>query len=162
MKCPFCKKDNDKVIDSRSSSGGFSIRRRRQCLECERRYTTYEKIEETPLRVMKKDGSRVPYDREKILAGLRKACEKRPVSTDALHTIVDEIEADIFDTFDKEVESSYIGEQVMERLRGLDKVAYVRFASVYREFQDISDFIKESAAAMVGGNKPTRGPDEQQ
>ena len=94
MKCPFCKKDNDKVIDSRSSSGGFSIRRRRQCLECGRRYTTYEKIEETPLRVVKKDGSRVQYDREKILAGLRKACEKRPVSADALDSLVDEMEAD--------------------------------------------------------------------
>ena len=151
MKCPFCKKDNDKVIDSRSSSGGFSIRRRRQCLECNRRYTTYEKIEEAPLRVIKKDGSRVPYDREKILNGLRKACEKRPVSTDVLLAMVDEIEADIFDKFDKEVESRYIGEQVIAKLKEVDKVAFVRFASVYREFQDISDFIKESAAVM--GNK---------
>ena len=148
MKCPFCKKDDDKVIDSRSSGGGFSIRRRRQCLECGRRYTTYEKIEETPLRVMKKDGSRVPYDRDKILNGLRKACEKRPVSTDALISMVDEIEADIFDRFDREVDSSYIGEQIMAKLKDLDKVAFVRFASVYREFQDISDFIKESAAVM--------------
>ena len=143
MKCPFCKKDDDKVIDSRSSSGGFSIRRRRQCLECGRRYTTYEKIEETPLRVIKKDGSRVPYDREKIVSGIRKACEKRPVSTDALIGMVDEIEADIFDKFDKEVESSYIGEQVMARLKDLDKVAYVRFASVYREFKDVSEFVEE-------------------
>lgn len=148
MKCPFCKKDDDKVIDSRSSGGGFSIRRRRQCLKCGRRYTTYEKMEETPLRVMKKDGSRVPYDREKILTGLRKACEKRPVSTDALISMVDDIEADIFDKFDREVESCYIGEQIMAKLKDLDKVAFVRFASVYREFQDISDFIKESAAVM--------------
>ncbi len=154
MKCPFCKKDNDKVIDSRSSSGGFSIRRRRECLECGRRYTTYEKIEEAPLRVVKKDGSRVPYDRERILNGLQKACEKRPVATDTLLAMVDEIEADIFDQFDKEVDSRYIGEQVIQKLKDVDKVAFVRFASVYREFQDISDFIKESAAVM--GNK--KGP----
>jgi len=148
MKCPFCKQDDDKVIDSRSSGGGFSIRRRRQCLSCDRRYTTYEKIEETPLRVIKKDGSRVPYDREKILTGLRKACEKRPISTDDMLALVDEVEADVFDKFDREVASSYIGERIMERLQQLDKVAFVRFASVYREFQDISDFIKESAAVM--------------
>ena len=154
MKCPFCKKDNDKVIDSRSSSGGFSIRRRRQCLDCSRRYTTYEKIEEAPLRVVKKDGSRVPYDRERILNGLRKACEKRPVPTDTLLGMVDEIEADIFDRFDKEVDSTYIGEQVMDKLKDVDKVAYVRFASVYREFQDISDFIKESAAFMGNRKEP--------
>ncbi len=154
MKCPFCKKDNDKVIDSRASSGGFSIRRRRECLECGRRYTTYEKIEEAPLRVVKKDGSRVPYDREKILKGLQKACEKRPVSTDTLLAVVDEVEANIFDQFEKEVDSRYIGEQVMSKLKDIDKVAFVRFASVYREFQDISDFIKESAAVMENKKGP--------
>ena len=154
MKCPFCKKDNDKVIDSRASGGGFSIRRRRQCLGCRRRFTTYEKIEETPLRVIKKDGSRVPYDRDRILGGIRKACEKRPVATEALISMVDDIEADVFDNFDKEVESSYIGGLIMDKLKDLDKVAFVRFASVYREFQDISDFIKESAAV--------RGPQQEE
>lgn len=159
MKCPFCKQDDDKVIDSRSSGGGFSIRRRRQCLSCDRRYTTYEKIEETPLRVIKKDGSRVPYDREKMLTGLRKACEKRPISTDDLLALVDEVEGDVFDKFDREVASSYIGERIMERLQQLDKVAFVRFASVYREFQDISDFIKESAAVMgPEKTKPSNSP----
>jgi len=159
MKCPFCKQDDDKVIDSRSSGGGFSIRRRRQCLSCDRRYTTYEKIEETPLRVIKKDGTRVPYDREKILTGLRKACEKRPISTDDLLALVDEVEGDVFDKFDREVASSYIGERIMERLQQLDKVAFVRFASVYREFQDISDFIKESAAVMgPEKTKPNSSP----
>lgn len=143
MKCPFCREDNDRVIDSRSAADGEMIRRRRECLACGRRYTTYEEIEQTRLRVIKKDGTRVPYDRQRILAGMLKACEKRPVSTERLEAIVTEIERDIYQNFEKEVPVAYIGEAVMGHLKELDKVAYVRFASVYREFQDLSDFQAE-------------------
>jgi len=161
MKCPFCRQDNDRVIDSRSASDGEMIRRRRECLTCGRRYTTYEVIEQTRLRVIKKDGTRVPYDRQKILAGMLKACEKRPVSMERLEAIVGEIERDIYQNFEKEVPVAYIGEAVMARLKELDKVAYVRFASVYREFQDLRDFqtevqrISENAA---GGRTAPKGP----
>ncbi|MBI4613433.1 MAG: transcriptional repressor NrdR [Planctomycetes bacterium] len=143
MRCPFCKHPKGKVIDSRSSGEGAVIRRRRECLKCRRRYTTYERIEETPLRVVKKDGTRVPFDRQKILSGLLKACEKRPISVPALEDITDRIERDIHEKFDREVTSKQIGELVMEQLKKLDKVAYVRFASVYREFQAPEDFLEE-------------------
>ena len=138
MQCLFCKVDNDKVVNSRTSVDGLSIKRRRECLGCGRRYTTYERIEENPLRVVKKDGSREAFDRRKILNGFMKACEKRPVSTDTLENIVNEIERDIYNKFDREVSSNFIGSLVMQKLRVLDMVAYVRFASVYREFKDIS------------------------
>jgi transcriptional repressor NrdR len=144
MRCPYCRKDSDKVVDSRSSGEGAAIRRRRECLGCGRRYTTYEKVETLPIRVVKKDGRRVEFDREKILAGLRRACEKRPVSTETLDNLVTEIENEIYSHCDKEVTSRHIGQLVMRKLRELDKVAYIRFASVYREFKDISAFIEEA------------------
>ena len=149
MKCPFCKEDHDKVIDSRSSEGARVIRRRRQCLACNRRFTTYEKIAEGfKLNVVKKDGSRLPYDRDKVLAGLQKACYKRPVSVDQVQAIADKVEEDVFREFDKEVSSKFIGESVMRNLRDVDKVAYIRFASVYRQFTDAGDFIEEVRQAI--------------
>ncbi|MBM4087521.1 MAG: transcriptional repressor NrdR [Planctomycetes bacterium] len=153
MKCPFCKADNDKVVDSRASDEGMSIRRRRECLACLRRYTTYERVEDTPLRVIKKDGRRVPFERSKILEGLRKACEKRPISTEQLDRVVDDIEVEIYRKYDREVPSKDIGQLVMERLRALDKVAYVRFASVYREFKDVSEFVAELKPMLSSDQK---------
>jgi transcriptional repressor NrdR len=143
MKCPFCKVDDDRVVDSRASSDGFAIRRRRECGKCGRRYTTYERIEESPLRVVKKDGRREPFERRKILSGLIKACEKRPVSLDALEGITERIEGQVLEAFEREVPSTHLGELVMEELRQVDPVAYVRFASVYREFQDVREFLEE-------------------
>jgi len=143
LKCPFCKKDNDRVVDSRSSADGIAIRRRRECLECKKRYTTYETIEEGALRVEKKDGSREAYDRTKLLNSFRKACEKRPVSTEALEAAVDAIENAINSMFEREVGTRFIGEEVMKHLRRLDHVAYVRFASVYRDFKEVGEFVKE-------------------
>jgi len=143
MRCPFCREDHDKVIDSRSSGEGAIIRRRRECLECGRRFTTYERIEVLPLRVIKKDSHRAKFDRTKIMSGLIRACEKRPVATETLEETVTEIENEIYKHFDKEVTSRHIGRLVMRKLRGLDKVAYVRFASVYREFKDVSEFVDE-------------------
>jgi transcriptional repressor NrdR len=143
MKCPFCKVDDDRVVDSRASSDGYAIRRRRECTSCSRRYTTYERIEESPLRVVKKDDRREPFDRRKILSGLIKACEKRPVSLEALEQITETIEGKVLETFEREVPSTYIGQLVMSELRKVDQVAYVRFASVYREFKDIHEFMEE-------------------
>jgi len=142
VRCPFCKNDQDKVVDSRSSTDGTAIRRRRECQVCKRRYTTYETIEEGAIRVVKKDGSREPYDRSKVLTGVRKACEKRPVSTRLLEEMTDAIEAEINRLFDREVNSRFIGEQVMKHLRTLDDVAYVRFASVYRDFKDVTEYYR--------------------
>ena len=153
MRCPFCKEDQDKVIDSRSSEGGRVIRRRRQCLVCKKRFTTYEKIGESfKLNVVKKDGSRVPYDRDKVVAGLQKACYKRPVSADQVREMADRVEEDIFRNHDKEVSSRFIGESVMRHLRAIDKVAYIRFASVYREFTDAGKFIEEVSQAIAEPN----------
>ncbi len=143
MLCPYCKIDNDKVLDSRSVSDGVVIRRRRECLGCGRRFTTYERIEEMPLFVIKKDQRREPYERSKALAGVYKACEKRPVSLEAQDKIGEELEKMIRDKYDKEVPSKLIGEFVMRQLARIDQVAYVRFASVYREFQDVSHFMDE-------------------
>ncbi len=143
MKCPFCANKEDKVIDSRSSTEGDSIRRRRECLKCQRRFTTYEYIEKNALMVVKKDGRREPFDRNKILAGLLKACEKRPVSMQTVEGVVDSIERTLQKKFDKEVNSTDIGELVMKNLHDLDEVAYVRFASVYRQFKDINQFLGE-------------------
>ncbi len=143
MRCPYCSTDNDRVIDSRSAADGFSIRRRRECIDCGRRFTTYERMEETPLRVVKKDGSRVPFDRGQILKGMLKACEKRPVSMEDLEKITATIERKLTEMFDREVGSKYIGQLVMEALKKLDQVAYVRFASVYREFKDVQQFVNE-------------------
>jgi len=144
VRCPYCKTDNDKVIDSRSSDGGRIIRRRRQCLGCAKRFTTYEKVSESfKLNVVKKDNSRVPYDREKILHGLQKACYKRPISAEQIRSLADKVEEDIFKDSDKEVSSRFIGKSVMDHLKVIDKVAYIRFASVYRDFEDAGDLILE-------------------
>jgi len=144
VRCPFCKEDQDKVVDSRSSDAGRIIRRRRKCLVCKRRFTTYEKIGESfKLYVVKKDNSRVPYDREKIVGGLQKACYKRSVSAEQIQQIADKVEEDIFRDFDKEASSAFIGESVMRHLRTVDKVAYIRFASVYRDFKDAGELIEE-------------------
>ncbi len=143
MRCPYCKADNDRVIDSRASADGFAIRRRRVCADCARRYTTYERVETAPLRVVKKSGDRVAFDRAKLLSGMVRACEKRPVSHDELETVADRIERQCMEAFDKEVPSKVIGNLIMQELRQLDQVAYVRFASVYREFKDVTEFLEE-------------------
>jgi transcriptional repressor NrdR len=143
MKCPFCQGDNDRVVDSRASQDGFAIRRRRQCLSCKRRYTTYERIERTTVRLVKKDGTREPYDASKIKRGLEKACWKRPVSEAQLEAIIATVENELESNFESEVESRHVGELVMEQLRELDQVAFVRFASVYRQFEDVHDFVSE-------------------
>jgi len=143
MKCPFCGHQEDKVVDSRASADGMAIRRRRECLGCGKRFTTYEKVEEQALMVIKKDGRREPFDRNKLLAGLIKACEKRPVGMDQLEDLVDALERELSQEFEREVPSREIGERVMRRLHALDPVAYVRFASVYREFKDVEQFMRE-------------------
>jgi transcriptional repressor NrdR len=156
MRCPYCKEDKDKVIDSRSSEGGRIIRRRRHCLACERRFTTYEKIgESVKLSVIKKDGARLPYDRAKVIAGLQKACYKRAVSAEKIQEIADKIEESIFHNFDKEVSSHFIGEAAMRHLRSVDKVAYIRFASVYREFNDAGALIDEVRQAILEPEPPS-------
>jgi len=143
VKCPFCGHQEDRVIDSRESKEGEAIRRRRQCLECERRFTTYERIDEVPYMVIKKDGRRESFDRQKVLTGLLKASEKRPVSMGRLSALVDQVEAMVTESPDREVSTTEIGEFLMDRLRALDKIAYVRFASVYRDFQDEQAFLNE-------------------
>jgi len=142
MKCPSCQGDNDRVIDSRTSEDGSAIRRRRQCLVCRRRYTTYERIE-TSVKIIKKDGSREPFDHSKIKRGLEKACWKRPISDAQLEIVIAAVENDLETNYESEVESHLVGEMVMKRLGELDQVAYVRFASVYREFKDVHDFVSE-------------------
>ncbi len=143
MKCPFCGHQKDKVVDSRETGSGDAIRRRRECLECGRRFTSYERVEEIPFFVIKKDGRREPFDRLKLLSGLHRACEKRPIPAKALDLIADEVEQMVQDSPDREVEARAIGERVMARLKDLDKVAYVRFASVYRQFEDVEEFMAE-------------------
>ena len=143
MRCPFCGHPKDKVVDSRETGSGDAIRRRRECLGCSRRFTSYERVEEIPYLVIKKDGRREPFDRRKLLAGLHRACEKRPIPAKALDSIADEVEQMVQDTPDREVEARVIGECVMTRLKDLDKVAYVRFASVYRQFEDVQEFMAE-------------------
>jgi len=160
VRCPYCKEDKDKVIDSRSSEGGRIIRRRRHCLVCSRRFTTYEKIgENVKLCVIKKDGTRVPYDRGKIISGLQKACYKRPVAAEKIQEIADKIEEDIFRSFDKEVSSQFIGESAMRHLRSVDKVAYIRFASVYRDFHDAGALIDEVRQAILEPDTAADQPD---
>ena len=143
MRCPFCGYTEDRVIDSRLSQDGSVTRRRRECIRCTKRFTTYERVEEMLPMVVKKDGTREPFHRSKILAGIKKACEKRPVSMEAIEAAIDRIESRFIEAGEKEITSSAIGEAVMEELRALDEVAYVRFASVYREFRDINEFMKE-------------------
>lgn len=146
MKCPFCDDIEDKVVDSRMAREGEVIRRRRECLSCKRRYTTYERVEESLPVVVKKDGRREPFDRGKILAGLKKACEKRPISTATIEAVADRIEKRIQEMGETELPSTVVGEEVMRELHQLDQVAYVRFASVYREFKDIDQFMDELKA----------------
>lgn len=160
MQCPFCGQDNDKVVDSRSCEGGRVVRRRRQCIACDRRYTTYERPEEAiRLTVIKKDGSREPYEREKIIVGLQRACFKRPVTDDQLRHIADFAEEEMFRRFDKEVPSTFIGDVVASQLREVDKIAYVRFASVYRQFQDVGELINEATEVK---DAPTVGPGQRE
>jgi transcriptional repressor NrdR len=149
MRCPFCGHLESKVIDSRESKKGLSIRRRRECEACRRRFTTYEKVEEIPYMIVKKDGSRQMFDRQKLLKGLMKACEKRPIAMSRLEEIVEEIESRLQERPDKELKASEIGLLVMDRLRELDKVAYVRFASVYREFRDVREFKQELESLLL-------------
>lgn len=174
MKCPFCGHVKDKVVDSRETGAGDAIRRRRECLSCGRRFTSYERVEEIPYFVVKKDGRREPFDRMKILSGLKKACEKRPISTEMLERTVEEIEKSLQEKGLKEIPSTVIGEEVMDRLHRLDEVAYVRFASVYRSFRDINEFMhelkdilnsKETKAAAPASaadkpKKPEKKPEE--
>jgi transcriptional repressor NrdR len=154
MQCPYCRNDNDRVIDSRASEDG-SIRRRRECATCHRRYTTYERIEEPSIKVVKKDGVRESFSREKIKSGLQKACWKRPISDEQIESIVANIENDIYANFDTEVASRHLGDMIMEQLRELDQVAFVRFASVYREFKDVRDFVHE-LGPMLTESRPVK------
>ncbi|MBI2999328.1 MAG: transcriptional repressor NrdR [Deltaproteobacteria bacterium] len=166
MKCPFCHETDNRVIDSRLSKDGNMVRRRRECLKCTRRFTTYERVEETMPLVIKKDGRRESYDRLKIVNGLKRACEKRPVSINTIEAIADRIERGLQERGDKEIPSSVIGEAAMRELHDIDQVAYVRFASVYRSFKDINEFMVEleellkerkGMAARSGGPKPKKG-----
>ncbi|HEX4228284.1 MAG TPA: transcriptional regulator NrdR [Bryobacteraceae bacterium] len=149
MTCPFCGHREDKVIDSRESKEGESIRRRRECLACERRFTTYERCDEVPFMVIKKDGRREKFDRQKVLSGLLRACEKRPVPMGKLAELVDEVEYLLSESPEREISTALIGERLMERLKQLDKIAYVRFASVYRDFQDVEEFLSELKNVML-------------
>ena len=143
MRCPFCNENSDRVVDSRESREGHTIRRRRECLDCGRRYTSYERIEDIPFMVVKRDGSRTEFDRKKLLIGLYKACEKRPVPAKSIDRIVDEVEQQVHEREDREITTQEIGQFIMNRLKNLDQVAYVRFASVYRRFEDIDAFMTE-------------------
>jgi transcriptional repressor NrdR len=161
MKCPFCGSLEDKVVDSRSSKSGDAIRRRRECLKCSKRFTTYEQLEDVQPQVVKKDGRREAFDRLKILGGLRKACEKRPVSIETLDNLVDDIQRELELKYDKEFPSHQIGELVMQKLYLLDEVAYVRFASVYRQFKDVnafSDELKRFMKRFDGDDGKVKGP----
>jgi transcriptional repressor NrdR len=149
MTCPFCGHREDKVIDSRESKEGESIRRRRECLACERRFTTYERCDEVPFMVIKKDGRREKFDRQKVLSGLLRACEKRPVAMGKLAELVDEVEFLLSESPEREISTTLIGERLMEHLKQLDKIAYVRFASVYRDFQDVEEFLSELKNVML-------------
>ncbi len=156
VRCPFCQSDNDRVIDSRSCENGFAIRRRRECFNCKRRYTTFERLEEMDIKVVKKDGMRDAFDPAKIRDGISKACWKRPVSAEQIDGIVAEIQNRLYTDFEKEVDSSQLGEIIMEHLRHLDQVAYVRFASVYREFKDAHDFVEEVQPMLDDAKRATR------
>ncbi len=161
MLCPFCKKNNDKVIDSRATDRARAVRRRRECLQCSRRFTTYERIEETiRLSVIKRDGTRVPYDRQKIVDGVCRAAFKRPISAERLGQVIDEIEEGIFASHDKEISSQTIGERVSDVLRRVDRVAYVRFAIVYRQFEDVDDFIEEARDVKERSDRDVPGQRE--
>ncbi len=157
MKCPFCGFADNRVIDSRLGKEGNSIRRRRECLQCERRFTTYERVEEILPLVVKKDGRRQPFNRLKVIAGMQRACEKRPVSIATIEQLVDQLERQLQESGDREVDSSLIGKAVMDALHELDEVAYVRFASVYRQFKDINEFMAELKDILAEGSGPKSG-----
>lgn len=156
MKCPFCGCSDDRVADSRSADAGRAVRRRRECLECGRRFTTYEVVENLPLLVVKKNGRRQTFDRRKILGGVQKACEKRPVSLDKMEELTTGVEREVYRRFDREVPSREIGELVMERLASTDEVAYVRFASVYRQFKDVNHFMAELKGLLNTRKRPQK------
>ena len=149
MKCPYCEYTESKVIDSRPTDEGNSIRRRRECLKCEKRFTTYEQIESIPIIIIKKDGKRQTYDRQKLINGIVRACEKTTISFSQIEDIVSSVEVKLFNSMDREISSTLVGELVMDRLKELDPVAYVRFASVYREFKDVETFMKELEALLL-------------
>jgi transcriptional repressor NrdR len=151
MKCPFCTHDDTRVVDSRLGKEGNNIRRRRECIDCERRFTTYERVEETLPLVIKKDGRREVFDRQKIISGIQRACEKRPVSIATIEKVVDQMEVKLQESGEKEIAASRIGEAIMEALQSLDEVAYVRFASVYRQFRDINEFMSELTDILAKG-----------
>jgi transcriptional repressor NrdR len=151
MKCPFCSHEDTRVVDSRLGKEGNNIRRRRECIDCERRFTTYERVEETLPLVIKKDGRRETFDRQKIISGIQRACEKRPVSIATIEKVVDQMELALQESGEKEIDASRIGEQVMSALQSIDEVAYVRFASVYRQFRDINEFMSELKEILAKG-----------
>jgi len=153
MKCPYCRELDNKVIDSRMTKEGNAVRRRRECLGCNHRFTTYERVEEVPLVLVKKDGRRETFDRTKVLAGMQKACEKRNISINTLEAFVDELERELQEMGEKEIPSNVVGERVMKKLHELDDVAYVRFASVYQEFKDINDFMSELKDLLAAAKK---------
>ncbi len=153
MKCPYCGLTDNKVIDSRLSKDGTVIRRRRECIDCNRRFTTYEHIEEIPVTIIKKDGRREVFNREKVRQGLKKACEKRDISVETIEDFIDELERDLKEIEDKEIPASVVGEKIMTKLKELDDVAFVRFASVYREFKDVNDFVEE-LKTLLSNDKP--------
>lgn len=157
MKCPFCNYIDTRVVDSRLGKEGNNIRRRRECIECGRRFTTYERVEETLPLVIKKDGRRETFDRAKIIAGMQRACEKRPVSIATIEKAVDRLELSLQESAEREIEASRIGEAVMDALREIDQVAYVRFASVYRQFKDINEFMSELKGILAGRENPAEG-----
>ncbi len=156
MKCPYCGITDNKVIDSRLSKDGTVIRRRRECLDCKRRFTTYEHIEEIPITIIKKDGRREIFHRDKVRLGMKRACQKRNISVEAIEDFIDELERDLKEIEDKEIPSSVVGEMVMKKLKKLDDVAYVRFASVYREFKDVNDFVEE-LKKLLSSEKESNG-----
>jgi len=151
MKCPFCSHEDTRVVDSRLGKEGNNIRRRRECIDCERRFTTYERVEETLPLVIKKDGRRETFDRQKIISGIQRACEKRPVSISTIEKVVDQMELSLQESGEKEIDASRIGEAVMSALQSIDEVAYVRFASVYRQFRDINEFMSELKDILAKG-----------
>ena len=153
MKCPFCSHTDTRVVDSRLGKEGNNIRRRRECVDCERRFTTYERVEETLPLVIKKDGRREAFDRQKIISGIQRACEKRPVSIATIEKVVDQMELSLQENGEKEVDASFIGEAVMTALQAIDEVAYVRFASVYRQFRDINEFMSELKDILAKGSE---------
>jgi transcriptional repressor NrdR len=154
MKCPYCGETDNKVIDSRLSKDASVIRRRRECLDCSRRFTTYEHIEEVPIMIIKKDGRREVFNREKVRSGVKKACEKRNISMNVIEEFIDELERDLREIGEKEIPASVVGEKIMAKLHELDAVAYVRFASVYREFKDVNDFVSELKSLLSNHEKP--------